>query len=67
MSLAEGRIPPLSTQLIEALDKAYPARCIQKGESPEDAHRYAGARELIERLLDIINKPEDEEPAVLEK
>lgn len=43
--------PLYSDDLIEWLDKQYPPRCIQKGESLEDAHRYAGRRDLIDELL----------------
>jgi hypothetical protein len=45
------RIPDLSVDLIEKLNKEYPARCIKHNESAIDAHRYAGKRDLIENLL----------------
>ena len=38
-------------QLIEDLDSTFPPRCIRKGETLEEAHRYAGKRELIEVLI----------------
>lgn len=38
-------------QLIEHLDVAFPHTCIAKGQSLEDAHRYAGQRELIDLLV----------------
>jgi hypothetical protein len=44
-------IPRDSYDLINLLDKAYPHRCLALGESPEAAHRYAGARELIDELI----------------
>jgi hypothetical protein len=44
-------IPPNTVDLLKKLDKDYPAHCIRKGQSLEDAHRYAGKRELIEALL----------------
>lgn len=47
-----------SFDLIEALDRAYPKRCIQPGESLEDAHRYAGKRELIDELLELKREQE---------
>lgn len=37
--------------LIENLDRQFPARCIQPHETLEEAHRYAGKRELIDELL----------------
>ena len=48
-------IPPLATELITILDKAIPPRCIRKGESLEDAHRYAGKRELVDMLLSRLD------------
>lgn len=44
-------LPPLSTHLIEELDRLIPARCIGASESASDAHRYAGKRELVEALI----------------
>jgi len=44
------RAPLIEDDLIKWLDAAYPDRCIRKGESVEDAHRRAGARDVIERL-----------------
>lgn len=45
------RIPVLATDLIRALDEAFPAKCIGPAESLRDADRYAGKREVIEFLL----------------
>ena len=46
-------IPTFSTDLIKELDEKFPPRCIGSKESLEDAHRYAGKRELIETLLNL--------------
>lgn len=43
--------PALAADLVSELDAIYPAQCILPGQSPEDAHRYAGKRELIDELL----------------
>ncbi len=43
--------PINSHELIRRLDEAYPHRCINPGELPEVAHRYAGKRELIDNLV----------------
>lgn len=43
-------IPYDTKVLIAELKAAYPHRCLLKGESIEDAHRYAGKVELIEEL-----------------
>ena len=44
-------LPRTAEALVEELDELYPPRCIGRNQSPEDAHRYAGARELVEKLL----------------
>ena len=49
-------IPTFSTDLIKALDESFPAECIKPGQSLEDAHRYAGKRELVETLLHKLKK-----------
>lgn len=49
-------------QLINALDAAYPERCIGSRETPEAAHRYAGKREMIlelKTLMDFHDAAED--------
>lgn len=52
-------LPLDSQELVERLDKLFPARCIQPGESLEDAHRYAGKRDLVEALLYIAARQRD--------
>jgi len=37
-------------QLVDYLDAVYPHRCIKPNDSLEDAHRYAGMRELVDKL-----------------
>ena len=44
-------LPDSADDLIDWLDKAYPPRCIGIDQSIESAHRYAGQRELIEKLI----------------
>jgi hypothetical protein len=44
-------MPSSAYELIDWLSERYPARPIRKGQSLEDAHREAGARELIDRLI----------------
>jgi hypothetical protein len=38
-------------EVIKYLDKQYPHKCAQPGESLEDIHRAAGARALVDSLL----------------
>lgn len=44
-------LPPTAVDLVRELDALYPPRCIGRDERPEDAHRYAGMREVVEYLL----------------
>ena len=44
-------LPSNSYDLTKELNALWPPRCIRKGETLEDAHRYAGAREVIEYLI----------------
>lgn len=46
-------------ELVVLLDKAHPPRCIQKGETLEDAQRYAAVREWIDELVAIKDEDED--------
>ena len=49
-------LPGETGALLTALDRAFPNRCIQPGESKEDALFYAGKRALIDTLLVRFNK-----------
>jgi hypothetical protein len=48
-------IPNTVESLIRELETLYPPRCILVGERPEDAHRYAGAVELVADLRVRLN------------
>jgi hypothetical protein len=52
------RIPLYSLDLIQLLDAAFPRKCIGANERPEDAHRYAGKREVVDLLLRLAEKTE---------
>lgn len=43
-------LPNFSVDLIQELDELYPPKCIAPRQALEDAHRYAGQRELIDTL-----------------
>lgn len=45
------KLPAMAADLIRELDRTIPERCIGAHESLEDAHRYAGKRELVLSLL----------------
>ena len=63
MEPKEPHISSLSArELISLLDTAYPNQCIRPGETLESAHRYAGARDLIDELIATLAE-EDEEAA----
>lgn len=44
-------LPHTAAELIDDLDKLFPPLCIRAGEPIEEAHRYAGKRELVNFLL----------------
>ena len=54
--IADELIPNTAYDLIDRLAEIYPPRCILPHESPEAAHRYAGAVELVDQLLDWIER-----------
>lgn len=45
------KLPQTAVELVKELEASTPARCIRPNESLEDAHRYAGRRELVDSLL----------------
>lgn len=45
-------LPPLTEDLLPFLDRHHPSRCMAPGETLEAHLRYAGARELIEELIE---------------
>lgn len=47
----ENPIPTKTDALIAALEEMYPLRCIRPGEAIDEAHRYAGARAVVEHLV----------------
>lgn len=49
-------LPAMSRDLIAALNEAFPARCVRPGESMEDAHRYAGRRDVVEFLISLLDR-----------
>ncbi len=57
-----NRLPVYATQLVEELNKDFPARCIAPGQTLEDAHRYAGKRELVEGLLRRLEATVEQDP-----
>jgi hypothetical protein len=52
------QLPSDVLKLVEHLNERYPDRCIIRGESLEDAHRLAGARDVINYLTDLRDNPE---------
>jgi len=51
-AIAEEYIPETSYELIDHLAEIYRPRCILPNETPEEAHRFAGAVDLVNQLLD---------------
>lgn len=52
----DGKFTTLS-ELAEFLRSTYPPRCIETGQSVEDAHRYAGKSALASLILRKISTP----------
>tara|TARA_R100001594_G_scaffold119742_1_gene155226 strand:+ start:855 stop:1070 length:216 start_codon:yes stop_codon:yes gene_type:complete len=50
-TIADKYIPESSYDLIDYLSELYPQRCILENETPEQAHRYAGACQLVSDLV----------------
>lgn len=59
MSVEDDALPHTAYELIDLLDKAYPARCISATDTMAQAQRYAGARDLIDGLISM--REEDNE------
>lgn len=57
--MALEALPYSVETLIERLDEEFPHRCVRPHESPEEAHRYAGKRELVDFLLRLLNETEE--------
>ena len=51
----DDRLPTNSFDLIRLIDRQNPPEGIRRGESLEDAHRRAGAREVIDQLVAWMN------------
>ena len=58
-------LPMYSFDLVDELDELllvgqsllqFPPRCIGENESPESAHRYAGMRAVVDKLLHLKKK-----------
>lgn len=58
-------LPHTATDLIRELDEIVPPQCIGQGQSAEEAHRYAGKRELVEHLLSRLALTNDPTRPVL--
>lgn len=44
-----------SPEIVEILESQFPPKCVEPGQSLEDAHRYAGKVELVQMLRDHLN------------
>lgn len=56
MSEKSFTLPIGSYDLIRWLDEQYPNKCIRTGQTLEDAHRYAGKRDLVDTLMQQMNE-----------
>jgi len=46
-------------ELVDWLDKQYPHRCIRETESTADAHRRAGKRDVVDTLINRLQREEN--------
>ena len=51
-TIGDQLIPESSYELIDHLATLYPQRCIHADESIQEAHRYAGAAQLVLNLVE---------------
>ena len=59
-TIGDQLIPESSYELIDYLTSLYPQRCLHADETLEEAHRYAGAAQLV---LDLVEwKRRESEP-----
>lgn len=54
-----GEFPPISPRLLERLEKDYPARCKEPGESLEEHMEYAGMVKLVGILRTHFDRQAD--------
>lgn len=52
-------LPATARDLVAALNAEYPARCIRPCETLAEAHRYAGARDVIDYLNSLQLRAEN--------
>ena len=52
-------IPPLSPELIQALDKRYPERCPEIGWSDREVWRRVGQREVVRFLTEELKRQQE--------
>lgn len=57
--MALEALPLHSVDLVGRLDEEFPPRCIGANQTPEEAHRYAGKRELVDFLLRLLADTEE--------
>lgn len=55
------KIPVYSEQLISLLDQLYPAKCPTLEESAKQIYFYAGKRDLIDTLKNLLILQKEEE------
>ena len=53
-------LPASAEELVVALDKEFPPRCIQSNETLDDANRYAGKREMVDWLIGVMEDTREE-------
>jgi len=52
-------IPPLSPELVDALDKRYPERCPEVSWNDREVWRRVGQREVVRFLIEELKRQQD--------
>lgn len=52
--------------LVDLLNRDYPHRCMLRYEQDWEHHRYAGARELVDYLIEIVKRELEADAAARE-
>ena len=53
-------LPASAEELVVALDREFPHKCVEPGDTLEQANRYAGKREMVDWLLGVMEETREQ-------